>query len=176
VPAWITRFPSRSIRPTLFVALPQALGSRPETSKGLEIDGKPDDLSGPCPRAEVWFIEPGAVPEITFPDLLGDRVVVRSRHPSQHAAAGDGNLEGFFASNWAAPVPPPAETPAEKGSDFQFLDLWFSGSQPPCLGALDPPPPTGRPKERRRFDVLNLPDLSVMPLGILTVNSCAFAG
>ena len=40
----------------------------------------------------------------------------------QQAGAAAGPVEG--CSNSAAPVAPPAATPAEKGPDFQFY-LWF---------------------------------------------------
>ncbi len=80
----------------------------------------------------------------------------------QQAAAASGPIEGLQQLGSAASAP--AETPAEKGPDFQFY-LWFGISA--VVLALW----TLRSYLRmngERFEVLKLLTSSVMPLGILT--------
>jgi len=154
VPAWITRF-EQIYSPNMFVALLKALVS-PAQAKGLEIDGKPMTY-----RAVVQNFVIALVPFlITFLTLatVWWYVVIH-----QQAAAASGPIEGL--QQLGSAVPAPAETPAEKGPDFQFY-LWFGISA--VVLALW----TARSYLRmngERFEVLKLLTSSVMPLGILTV-------
>jgi TRAP-type mannitol/chloroaromatic compound transport system permease large subunit len=154
VPAWITAF-ERIYSPNIFVALLRALVS-PEQAKGLEIDGKPMTY-----RAVVLNFIIALVPFLlTFLTLatVWWYVVIH-----QQAAAASGPIEGL--QQLGSAVPSPAETPAEKGPDFQFY-LWFWISA--AVLALW----TARSYLRmnaERFEVLKLLTSSVMPLGILTV-------
>ncbi|MEA2886019.1 MAG: hypothetical protein QOD11_379 [Bradyrhizobium sp.] len=154
VPAWITRF-EQVYSPNMFVALLKALIS-PEQAKGLEIDGRPMTY-----RAIVQNFIIALVPFLlTFLTLatVWWYVVIH-----QQAAAASGPIEGL--QQLGSAVSAPAETPAEKGPDFQFY-LWFWISA--AVLALW----TARSYLRmngERFEVLKLLTSSVMPLGILTV-------
>jgi TRAP-type mannitol/chloroaromatic compound transport system permease large subunit len=153
VPAWITKF-EQDYSPNMFVALLKALVS-PAQAKGLEIDGKPMTY-----RAIVQNFIIALVPFLlTFVTLatVWWYVVIH-----QQAAAATGPIEGL--QQLGSAVSAPAETPAEKGPDFQFY-LWFWISAA-VLGAW-----TARSYSRmngERFEVLKLLTSSVMPLGILT--------
>jgi TRAP-type mannitol/chloroaromatic compound transport system permease large subunit len=153
VPAWITKF-EQAYSPNMFVALLKALAS-PAQAKGLEIDGKP---------MTYWAIVQNfiiaLVPFLLTAIILSTvwwYVVIH-----QQAAAATGPIEGL--QQLGSAVSAPAETPAEKGPDFQFY-LWFGISA--VVLALW----TLRSYLRmsgERFEVLKLLTSSVMPLGILT--------
>jgi TRAP-type mannitol/chloroaromatic compound transport system permease large subunit len=154
VPAWITAF-QRIYSPNMFVALLKALVS-PEQAKGLEIDGKPMTYPAVVQNFIIALV-PFLLTFLTLATVWWYVVI------HQQAAAATGPVEGL--QQLGSAVPPPAETPAEKGPDFQFY-LWFWISAT-VLGLW-----TARSYWRmnaERFEVLKLLTSSVMPLGILTV-------
>ena len=154
VPAWITDF-QRLYSPNMAVALAKALLS-PAQAEGLEIDGKP--VSWPrILQNFVIALVPFLLTVITLATVWWYVVI------HQQAAAASGPIEGL--QQLGSAVSAPAETPAEKGPDFQFY-LWFGISA--VVLALW----TARSYLRmdgERFEVLKLLTSSVMPLGILTV-------
>src|SRR5437588_3578005 len=154
VPAWINAF-QRIYSPNMAVALAKALAS-PAQAKGLEIDGKP--VSWPrILQNFVIALVPFLLTVITLATVWWYVVI------HQQAAAASGPIEGL--QQLGSAVSAPAETPAEKGPDFQFY-LWFGISA--VVLALW----TARSYLRmdgERFEVLKLLTSSVMPLGILTV-------
>jgi TRAP-type mannitol/chloroaromatic compound transport system permease large subunit len=154
VPAWITRF-EQVYSPNMFVALLKALVS-PEQAKGLEIDGKPMTYSAILQNFVIALV-PFLLTFLTLATVWWYVVI------HQQAAAASGPIEGL--QQLGSAVFAPAETPAEKGPDFQFY-LWFWISA--AVLALW----TARSYLRmnaERFEVLKLLTSSVMPLGILTV-------
>jgi TRAP-type mannitol/chloroaromatic compound transport system permease large subunit len=154
VPAWITRF-EQVYSPNIFVALLKALAS-PAQAEGLEIDGKPMTYWA-LVRNFIIALVPFLLSFVTL-SIVWWYVVIH-----QQAGAASGPIEGLQQLGSAAP--PPAETPAEKGPDFQFY-LWFWISAG-VMGLW-----TARSYLRmnaERFEVLKLLTSSVMPLGILTV-------
>jgi TRAP-type mannitol/chloroaromatic compound transport system permease large subunit len=154
VPAWITKF-EQVYSPNMFVALLKALVS-PAQAKGLEIDGKPMTYRAVAQNFIIALV-PFLLTFVTLATVWWYVVI------HQQAAAASGPIEGL--QQLGSAVPPPSETPAEKGPDFQFY-LWFWISAA-VLGAW-----TARSYSRmngERFEVLKLLTSSVMPLGILTV-------
>jgi TRAP-type mannitol/chloroaromatic compound transport system permease large subunit len=153
VPAWITTF-EQVYSPNMFVALLKALVS-PAQAKGLEIDGKPVTYWA-IVRNFIIALVPFLLTAITLATVWWYVVI------HQQAAAASGPIEGL--QQLGSAVSAPAETPAEKGPDFQFY-LWFGISA--AVLALW----TLRSYLRmsgERFEVLKLLTSSVMPLGILT--------
>ncbi len=153
VPAWITKF-EQVYSPNMFVALFKALVS-PAQAKGLEIDGKPMTYRAVVQNFIIALV-PLLLTTITLATVWWYVVI------HQQAAAASGPIEGLQQLGSAASAP--AETPAEKGPDFQFY-LWFGISA--VVLALW----TLRSYLRmngERFEVLKLLTSSVMPLGILT--------
>jgi TRAP-type mannitol/chloroaromatic compound transport system permease large subunit len=154
VPAWITAF-QRIYSPNMLVALAKALVS-PAQAEGLEIDGKPASW----PRILQNFVialVPFLITLLTLATVWWYVVI------HQQAGAAAGPIEGL--QQLGSAVSAPAETPAERGPDFQFY-LWFGISA--VVLALW----TARSYLRmdgERFEVLKLLTSSVMPLGILTV-------
>jgi TRAP-type mannitol/chloroaromatic compound transport system permease large subunit len=154
VPAWITKF-GELYSPNMFVALLKALIS-PAQAKTLETDGKPMTY-GAVVKNFVIALVPFLMSAISLA-VVWWYVVIH-----QQAGAATGPIEGL--QQLGSAVPPPAETPAEKGPDFQFY-LWF-GISAAVLTLW-----TARSYWRmtgERFEVLKLLTSSVMPLGILTV-------
>jgi TRAP-type mannitol/chloroaromatic compound transport system permease large subunit len=154
VPAWITKF-GELYSPNMFVALLKALIS-PAQAKTLEADGKPMTY-GAVVKNFVIALVPFLMTAISLATVWWYVVI------HQQAGAATGPIEGL--QQLGSAVPPPAETPAEKGPDFQFY-LWFGISA--VVLALW----TARSYWRmtgERFEVLKLLTSSVMPLGILTV-------
>jgi TRAP-type mannitol/chloroaromatic compound transport system permease large subunit len=154
VPAWITKF-GELYSPNMFVALLKALIS-PAQAKTLEADGKPMTY-GAVVKNFVIALVPFLMTAISLA-VVWWYVVIH-----QQAGAATGPIEGL--QQLGSAVPPPAETPAEKGPDFQFY-LWF-GISAAVLTLW-----TARSYWRmtgERFEVLKLLTSSVMPLGILTV-------
>jgi len=154
VPAWITKF-GELYSPNMFVALLKALIS-PAQAKTLEADGKPMTY-GAVVKNFVIALVPFLMTAISLATVWWYVVI------HQQAGAATGPIEGL--QQLGSAVLPPAETPAEKGPDFQFY-LWFGISA--VVLALW----TARSYWRmtgERFEVLKLLTSSVMPLGILTV-------
>jgi TRAP-type mannitol/chloroaromatic compound transport system permease large subunit len=154
VPAWIARF-EQIYSPNMFVALLKALVS-PQQAKGLEIDGKPMTYRAIVQNFVIALV-PFLLSFLTLATVWWYVVI------HQQAAAASGPIEGL--QQLGSAVSAPAETPAEKGPDFQFY-LWFWISA--AVLALW----TARSYLRmnaERFEVLKLLTSSVMPLGILTV-------
>ena len=154
VPAWITKF-GELYSPNMFVALLKALIS-PAQAKTLEADGKPMTY-GAVVKNFVIALVPFLMTAISLATVWWYVVI------HQQAGAATGPIEGL--QQLGSAVPPPAETPAEKGPDFQFY-LWF-GISAAVLTLW-----TARSYWRmtgERFEVLKLLTSSVMPLGILTV-------
>jgi len=154
VPAWITKF-GELYSPNMCVALLKALIS-PAQAKTLEADGKPMTY-GAVVKNFVIALVPFLMTAISLA-VVWWYVVIH-----QQAGAATGPIEGL--QQLGSAVPPPAETPAEKGPDFQFY-LWF-GISAAVLTLW-----TARSYWRmtgERFEVLKLLTSSVMPLGILTV-------
>jgi TRAP-type mannitol/chloroaromatic compound transport system permease large subunit len=154
VPAWITKF-GELYSPNMFVALLKALIS-PAQAKTLEADGKPMTY-GAVVKNFIIALVPFLMTAISLATVWWYVVI------HQQAGAATGPIEGL--QQLGSAVPPPAETPAEKGPDFQFY-LWFGISA--VVLALW----TARSYWRmtgERFEVLKLLTSSVMPLGILTV-------
>ena len=154
VPAWITRFETL-YSPNMFVALLKALVS-PAQARTLEIDGKPMTY-GAVVKNFIIALVPFLITTITLATVWWYVVI------HQQAGAATGPIEGL--QQLGSAVPPPTETPAEKGPDFQFY-LWFGISAVVLLLW------TARSYWRmngERFEVLKLLTSSVMPLGILTV-------
>jgi TRAP-type mannitol/chloroaromatic compound transport system permease large subunit len=139
----------------MFVALLKALIS-PAQAKALEADGKPMTY-GAVVQNFVIALVPFLMTAISLA-VVWWYVVIH-----QQAGAAAGPIEGL--QQLGSAVPAPAETPAEKGPDFQFY-LWF-GISAAVLTLW-----TARSYWRmtgERFEVLKLLTSSVMPLGILTV-------
>jgi TRAP-type mannitol/chloroaromatic compound transport system permease large subunit len=154
VPAWITKF-GELYSPNMFVALLKALIS-PAQAKALEADGKPMTY-GAVVQNFVIALVPFLMTALSLA-VVWWYVVIH-----QQAGAVAGPIEGL--QQLGSAVPAPAETPAEKGPDFQFY-LWF-GISAAVLTLW-----TARSYWRmtgERFEVLKLLTSSVMPLGILTV-------
>jgi TRAP-type mannitol/chloroaromatic compound transport system permease large subunit len=154
VPVWITKFETL-YSPNMFVALLKALIS-PAQAKTLEADGKPITY-GAVVQNFIIALVPFLIAAISLATVWWYVVI------HQQAGAAAGPVEGL--QQLGSAVPPPAETPAEKGPDFQFY-LWFGISA--AVLALW----TARSYWRmngERFEVLKLLASSVMPLGILTV-------
>jgi TRAP-type mannitol/chloroaromatic compound transport system permease large subunit len=154
VPAWITAF-QRLYSPNMAVALGKALVS-PAQATGLEIDGKPMSWWRILQNFIIALV-PFLITFITLATVWWYVVI------HQQAGAAAGPIEGL--QQLGSAVSAPAETPAEKGPDFQFY-LWFWISAA-VLAAW-----TARSYLRmdgERFEVLKLLTSSVMPLGILTV-------
>ena len=154
VPAWITKFETL-YSPNMFVGLLKALIS-PAQAKTLEADGKPMTY-GAIVQNFVIALVPFLLTALTLSAVWWYVVI------HQQAAAAAAPIDGL--QQLGSAVPPPAETPAEKGPDFQFY-LWFGISA--VVLALW----TLRSYWRmngERFEVLKLLTSSVMPLGILTV-------
>jgi TRAP-type mannitol/chloroaromatic compound transport system permease large subunit len=154
VPPWITAF-QRLYSPNMAVALGKALLS-PARAQGLEIDGKPMAWRRILQNFVIALV-PFLLSFITLATVWWYVVI------HQQAGAASGPIEGL--QQLGSAVSAPAETPAEKGPDFQFY-LWFWISAA-VLAAW-----TARSYWRmdgERFEVLKLLTSSVMPLGILTV-------
>ncbi|WP_375411705.1 TRAP transporter large permease subunit [uncultured Bradyrhizobium sp.] len=154
VPAWIRSF-EQHYSPNMFVALLKALVS-PAKARTLESDGKPMTYWGVVQNFIIALV-PFLLTALTL-SLVWWYVVIH-----QQAAAAAAPVEGL--QQLGSAVSAPAETPAEKGPDFQFY-LWFGISA--AVLALW----TARSYLRmngERFEVLKLLTSSVMPLGILTV-------
>lgn len=154
VPAWITKFEAL-YSPNMFVALLKALIS-PAQAKTLEADERPMTY-GAVVQNFVIALVPFLITAITLATVWWYVVI------HQQAGAAAGPIEGL--QQLGSAVPPPAETPAEKGPDFQFY-LWFG------ISAVVLMLWTARSYWRmtgERFEVLKLLTSSVMPLGILTV-------
>lgn len=154
VPAWITES-ERMYSPNMFVGLLKALIS-PAQAKTLEIDGKPMTYWSVVKNFIIALV-PFLITAITLATVWWYVVI------HQQAGAATGPIEGL--QQLGSAVPAPAETPAEKGPDFQFY-LWFAISAAILLlwNARSYLRMTGE-----RFEVLKLLTSSVMPLGILTV-------
>jgi TRAP-type mannitol/chloroaromatic compound transport system permease large subunit len=154
VPPWITAF-QRLYSPNMLVALAKALVS-PARATGLEIDGKPTSR-GRILQNFVIALVPFLLTVITLATVWWYVVI------HQQAGAASGPIEGL--QQLGSAVSAPAETPAEKGPEFQFY-LWFG------ISAIVLALWTARSYLRmdgERFEVLKLLTSSVMPLGILTV-------
>jgi TRAP-type mannitol/chloroaromatic compound transport system permease large subunit len=154
VPPWITAF-QRLYSPNMAVALGKALVS-PARAQGLEIDGKPVAWHRILQNFIIALV-PFLLSFLTLATVWWYVVI------HQQAGAASGPIEGL--QQLGSAVSAPAETPAEKGPDFQFY-LWFWIS----AGVLALW--TARSYLRmdgERFEVLKLLTSSVMPLGILTV-------
>ena len=154
VPVWITKFEAL-YSPNMFVALLKALIS-PAQAKNLEADGKPMTYWAVVQNFVIALV-PFLITALSLATVWWYVVI------HQQAGAATGPIEGL--QQLGSAVPPPAETPAEKGPDFQFY-LWFGISA--AVLALW----TARSYWRmtgERFEVLKLLTSSVMPLGILTV-------
>src|SRR4051812_19294221 len=154
VPPWITAF-QRIYSPNMAIALTKALAS-PAQARGLEIDGKP----ATWPRILQNFVialVPFLVSFLTLATVWWYVVI------HQQAGAAAGPIEGL--QQLGSAVSAPAETPAEKGPDFQFyLWFWISAAVLALWTAR-----SYRRMDGERFEVLKLLTSSVMPLGILTV-------
>lgn len=154
VPAWIVKFETL-YSPNMFVALVKALIS-PTQAKTLEADGKPMTY-GTVVQHFVIALVPFLIAAISLATVWWYVVI------HQQAGAAAGPVEGL--QQLGSALPPPSETPAEKGPDFQFY-LWFWISAAVLMLW------TARSYWRmngERFEVLKLLTSSVMPLGILTV-------
>src|SRR5438270_4122652 len=112
VPAWITAF-QRIYSPNMAVALAKALVS-PAQAKGLEIDAKPMTYRAVLQNFVIALV-PFLLTFITLATVWWYVVI------HQQAAAASGPIEGL--QQLGSAVSAPAETPAEKGPDFQFY-LW----------------------------------------------------
>jgi len=154
VPAWITQF-EKLYSPNMFVGLLKALIS-PAQAKTLEADGRPMTY-GALLKNFIIALVPFLITAITLATVWWYVVI------HQQAGAASGPVEGL--QQLGSAVPAPAETPAEKGPDFQFY-LWFGISAAALLlwNARSYLRMNGE-----RFEVLKLLTSSVMPLGILTV-------
>jgi hypothetical protein len=113
VPALITAF-QRLYSPNMAVALTKALVS-PVQAKGLEIDGRPMTYARILQNFVIALV-PFLLTFLTLATVWWYVVI------HQQAAASAGPIEGLQQLGSAASAP--AETPAEKGPDFQFY-LWF---------------------------------------------------
>ena len=154
VPAWIRTF-EQVYSPNMFVGLLKALIS-PAQARTLEADGKPMSY-GAIVQNFIISLVPFLITVITLSTVWWYVVI------HQQAGAATGPIEGL--QQLGSAVATPAETPAEKGPDFQFY-LWFSISAVVMLlwNARSYSRMNGE-----RFEVLKLLTSSVMPLGILTV-------
>jgi TRAP-type mannitol/chloroaromatic compound transport system permease large subunit len=154
VPAWITKFETL-YSPNMFVGLLKALIS-PVQAKTLEADGKPMTY-GAVLKNFIIALVPFLITAVTLATVWWYVVI------HQQAGAASGPVEGL--QQLGSAVATPAETPAEKGPDFQFY-LWFGISAAVLLlwNARSYWRMNGE-----RFEVLKLLTSSVMPLGILTV-------
>ena len=154
VPAWIRTF-EQVYSPNMFVALLKALVS-PAQAKTLEADGKPMTYRAIVQNFIIALV-PFLMTALTLATVWWYVVI------HQQAAAATGPIEGL--QQLGSAVSAPAETPAEKGPDFQFY-LWFWISAAVlALWTLR----SYRRMNGERFEVLKLLTSSVMPLGILTV-------
>ena len=154
VPDWITKFEAL-YSPNMFVGLLKALIS-PAQAKTLEADGKPMTY-GAVVQNFIISLVPFLITAISLATVWWYVVI------HQQAGAATGPIEGL--QQLGSAVPPPAETPAEKGPDFQFY-LWFGIS---AVVLLLWNARTYLRMNGERFEVLKLLTSSVMPLGILTV-------
>ncbi|MGB8400111.1 TRAP transporter large permease [Bradyrhizobium sp.] len=154
VPAWIAKFEAL-YSPNMFVALLKALVS-PAPAKALQADGKPMTY-GAIVQNFVIALVPFLLTAITLSTVWWYVVI------HQQAGAATGPVEGL--QQLGSAVSAPAETPAEKGPDFQFyLWFWISAAVLMLWTVRAYWRMTGE-----RFEVLKLLTSSVMPLGILTV-------